>query len=100
MSSVILYSTKKFTEFTYDNENDFEKLTKNNSKLLFGESTIYIDLKTRVDAKALGGSIPDGLLFDLKDVASPEFYLVEVELAKHDFYRHIFPQITKFFAFF
>jgi hypothetical protein len=24
----------------------------------------------------------------------------EVELAKHDFYKHIFPQITKFFAFF
>jgi predicted transport protein len=26
--------------------------------------------------------------------------LVEIELQKHDFYRHIFPQITKFFAFF
>ena len=29
-----------------------------------------------------------------------QFYLVEVELQKHDFYKHIFPQITKFFAFF
>ena len=26
--------------------------------------------------------------------------MVEIELAKHDFYRHIFPQITKFFGFF
>ena len=29
-----------------------------------------------------------------------EFYIVEVELAKHDFYNHIFPQIIKFFGFY
>lgn len=49
---------------------------------------------------SLGAFIPDGLLFDLKDIDSPEFYLVEIELARHDFYKHSFPQITKFFAFF
>jgi hypothetical protein len=48
----------------------------------------------------LGATIPDGFLFDLTDVENPEFYLVEVELQKHDFYKHIFPQITKFFGFF
>lgn len=31
---------------------------------------------------------------------NPEFYLIEVELATHSFFGHIFPQITKFFAFF
>ena len=59
-----------------------------------------MDLKNRIDTYALGSSIPDGLLFDFRDKENPEFYLVEIELAKHDFYRHIFPQITKFFAFF
>jgi predicted transport protein len=59
-----------------------------------------LDLKNRIDTYALGSSIPDGLLFDFRDKENPEFYLVEIELAKHDFYRHIFPQITKFFAFF
>lgn len=44
--------------------------------------------------------MPDGLLFDIRDVDSPEFYLVEIELVKHDFYKHIFPQITKFFGFY
>jgi predicted transport protein len=39
-------------------------------------------------------------LFDLSDQNSPEFYIVEVELAKHDFYNHIFPQVTKFFGFY
>src|SRR5690606_30762195 len=47
-----------------------------------------------------GATIPDAFLFDLKDPDNPEFYLIEVELAKHSFYNHIFPQITKFFAFF
>ncbi|MDD5779303.1 MAG: DUF5655 domain-containing protein, partial [Candidatus Thermoplasmatota archaeon] len=34
------------------------------------------------------------------DKDDPQFYLVEIELSSHDFYRHIFPQITKFFAFY
>lgn len=100
MTSVIFHSNNKFTEFTYTYEKDFGEAITNNSKLLFGVSTIYIDLKAKIDTKSLGGTIPDGLLFDLKDIDSAEFYLVEVELAKHDFYKHIFPQITKFFAFF
>ena len=53
-----------------------------------------------VDSKSLGSAIPDGFLFDFRDEENPEFYLVEVELEKHPFYKHIFPQITKFFAFF
>lgn len=100
MTSAIFYSNNKFTEFTYTTEKDFEESIRNNTKLLFGVSTIYIDFKAKIDTQFLGGSIPDGLLFDLKDIDSPEFYLVEVEIAKHDFYKHIFPQMTRFFAFF
>jgi len=100
MGSVIFHNNSKLTEFRYTSERDFENVMKNNTKLLFGRSTIYIDLKAKIDTASLGGSIPDGLLFDLKNIDNPEFYLVEVELEKHDFHRHIFPQITKFFAFF
>ena len=39
------------------------------------------------------------LLFDLTNIDDPEFYIVEVELSKHSFYEHIFPQITKFIGF-
>ena len=94
MASVIFHGNNKFTEFTYTSEKALEELVRNNTKLLFGVSTIYIDLKARIDTVSLGSSIPDGLLFDLKSVDSPEFYLVEVELESHDFYKHIFPQIT------
>lgn len=100
MGSAIFHGDNKFAEFTYNTEHAFEDTLRSNTKLLFGESTIYIDIKTRISTGVLGGSVPDGLLFDLRDIDSPEFYLVEVELASHSFYEHIFPQITKFFAFF
>lgn len=98
---MILYKDKtKFTEYKYPKEKDLEEEIISNSKLYFGRDTIYIDAKRKLEAKALGGSIPDGFLFDLSDMANPNFYLVEIELATHDFYNHIFPQVTKFFAFY
>jgi predicted transport protein len=100
MQAVVFHGGNRFTESSQASEKDFEELVRKNTKLLFGLSTIYIDLKTRIETISLGGSVPDGLLFDLKNIDSPEFYLVEIELAKHDFYRHIFPQITRFFAFY
>ncbi len=100
MASVIFHNNLRFTEYTYTSEEIYEDLLKNKTNLLFGASTIYIDLKAKIETASLGGSIPDGLLFDLKNIDRPEFYLVEIELGKHDFYRHIFPQITRFFAFF
>lgn len=68
--------------------------------MLFGENTILIDVKRKIGTQFLGGIIPDFFLIDLTDKGNPEFYLGEVELASHEFFRHIFPQITKFFAFF
>lgn len=100
METVIYQNTKRYTEKSYKLEADFEKLVVNNSKTFFGENTIFVDAKKKIDNNSLGGVIPDGFLFDFSDKKNLEFYLVEVELAKHSFFNHIFPQITKFFAFF
>ena len=100
MRTSLFLNGLKFQEYEFVREHDFELLIVENSKTIFGNNTIYIDVKNKIEGKALGGAVPDGLLFDLKDKDNPDFYLIEVELAKHDFYRHIFPQITKFFAFF
>jgi len=97
---VILKDGKKFREYMYSLENELEKEIIDNSQLFFGKHTIYIDAKKKIESKALGGAIPDGFLFDLSDKEEPEFYIVEVEIKNHDFFNHIFPQITKFFAFF
>jgi len=97
---MLFQNNLKYKEHEYKSEDEFEKEVISNSKLFFGKSIIYIELKKKIESKALGGSVPDAFLFDLSDIENPNFYLVEIELANHDFYRHVFPQITKFFAFF
>lgn len=93
-------NNKTYSQFQFDKEADFEREVVLSSKQFFGTNSIYIDAKRKIETKSLGNSIPDGFLFDLSDKDNPEFYIVEVELAKHDFYNHIFPQITKFFGFY
>lgn len=100
MVSAIFMNGKRYEETKFSREEHFEDLIYSNSKTLFGEKSIYLNIKKKLDAKSLGYTIPDGFLFDFRNPNYVDFYLVEVEMASHDFYRHIFPQITKFFAFF
>lgn len=96
----LFFDGKKYLEKSYKLESTFENTIIGNCQLLFGKNTIFIPIKTKIEGKELGGVIPDGFLFDFKNADNVDFYLVEVELAKHSFYSHIFPQITKFFSFF
>jgi len=97
---ILFQNGKSFTEHKYKLENDFENEIVNSHKLFFGKDTIFIDSKKKIGSAVLGKTIPDGFLFDMSDQDNREFYLVEVELESHDFFRHIFPQITKFFSFY
>ena len=97
---VLFNENKKYYEFAYPKEEDIEKDVIQNSQLFFGEKSLFIDAKRKIDSKFIGATIPDGFLFDFSEPDNPEFYIVEVELSSHDFFKHIFPQITKFFAFF
>lgn len=100
MQTVLYRNGKRYAERSFTLEKDFESLIINNGKALFGQKAIIIDAKKKLETKALGGTIPDFFLIDFSDIENPEFYLVEVELSSHNFFDHIFPQITKFFAFF
>ena len=100
MNTVLFKQGNRFSEKIYKKEAEIENLVVQNSKTLFGENSLYVDAKKKIDNSAFGGVIPDGFLFDLGDIKNPEFYIVEAELAKHSFFNHIFPQVTKFFAFF
>jgi predicted transport protein len=97
---ILFQDGKKFLESKYTVESEFEQEIVNSNKLFFGNDVIYIDTKKKIGSHTLGKTIPDGFLFDMSDPDNREFYLVEVELECHDFYNHIFQQITKFFAFF
>ncbi|HAX47481.1 MAG TPA: DUF5655 domain-containing protein [Ignavibacteria bacterium] len=100
MNTVVYRNGNRYSEKQFNKEEDLENLVTANSKTLFGQYSVYIDAKKKITNKAFGGVIPDGFLLDLSDISNPEFYIVEVELAKHDFFGHIFPQVTKYFAFF
>jgi len=89
-----------FEQVIYSQEEEFEQLVARNAVTIFGNQSIYINAKRRITTSALGRTIPDGFLIDLSDFKKPQFYLVEVELQSHDFSSHIFPQITRFFAFY
>src|SRR6056297_1253460 len=97
---VVYHKGKEFRAYRYQKEEDFENDIIENYQLFFGEHSLYIDAKRKITSKSLGNTIPDGFMFDLKDPQNPEFYIVEAELYTHDFYSHIFPQVTKYFAFF
>lgn len=96
---ILINKDTKYTEFVYKLESDFETDIFSNSQLFFGNNTILIDVKKKIESKSLGNSIPDGFLLHFKNKREIDFYIIEVELSSHDFYRHIFPQVTKFFAF-
>ncbi len=100
MQTALYFNQKRFVEKEFTKESELENLMYSNAKILFGQSSILIEKKKLIEHKTLGGTIPDGFLFDLSDPKNPEFYLIEVELSTHSFYNHIFKQITKFFAFF
>jgi len=99
MDSAIYLNGKQCTKLDFDKEDAFENIIFDNSKLLFGQNAVLIS-KRLIKTVSLGNTIPDGFLFDFNDKNNPQFYLIEIELAKHSFYEHIFPQITKFIAFF
>jgi predicted transport protein len=100
MAISVSLNGENFEQVIYAKEDAFEQLVAQNAQTIFGDKAIYIDTKKKVNTSSLGGTIPDGFLIDLSDPDDPQFYLVEVELQNHDFFNHIFPQITKFFAFY
>jgi predicted transport protein len=96
----VVSNGKRFSPIAFKTEKDFEEDVSQASKNLFGANTVFINAKRKIESKSLGGAVPDGFFFDFSDAGDPQFYIVEIELTQHSFYNHIFPQITKFFAFF
>lgn len=44
---------EKFVETEFKKEEEFEKVIKENSKILFGTKTIYFEIKNKVNTKSL-----------------------------------------------
>ena len=92
----ILLNGKEYREYEYRNETEFEKDVIANAKEVFGQNTIYVNLKKLLKAKHKHGSIPDGYLLDYTVNSNPRLYLVENELQVHSIRDHIAPQLVQF----
>lgn len=87
----IIQNKDVFYEFEYSLEEQLERDVVNNADTVFGERCIYFDMK-----KKIGNTIPDGYLIHITEDGSAYLYFVEIELAYHDVYSHIVPQLLKF----
>src|SRR5438876_120571 len=80
----IYFNGKIFTLKHFENENELEKVVIENYKLIFGDNSIYFDVKKKVKSKKGGfGSIPDGYLMVFFN-KSPKLFIVENEISSHD----------------
>lgn len=86
---------KEYSLYNFDSETEFEQAVIENQKQLFGNDSVYIDIKRKIGRDNHRG-IPDAFLIDFYDIKSPQLYIVENELASHDVYSHISEQIARF----
>jgi len=77
-----------------DEEKEFHPMIKEHSKEIFGEGSLYFDVKHKLISRSGIGSIPDAYVISLSK--PNEWYVVENELASHPIYDHIVKQLTKF----
>jgi predicted transport protein len=95
MISMLLIDSAKFQLWTpKDEENEFHPMVREHSKEIFGENSLYFDVKHVLKTVSGIGSIPDAYAINLSKPF--EWYVVENELASHPVYDHIVKQLTKF----
>jgi hypothetical protein len=88
---MLVLGDRKFIQEPFSSEEEIEKVVTNNSEYLFGPSSIYFP-KALIKTIDGVGTIPDGFVIDL---STRQWYIVEAELAKHNVWAHIAPQVAK-----
>ena len=91
---MLLIDGARYELWTPSSEEKLEEIVKEHASEIFGQDSVYINLKHKLKSEAGIGSIPDGFVLIL--ASKPYWYIVEIELSSHDVYSHIVPQINKF----
>src|SRR2546425_3198037 len=89
---MIIHGTSKFISAAFDSEKELERVVQVNAEYIFGPDSIYLDKKSLIRSLEGFGTIPDGFAVDL---SSRQWFIVEAELASHNVWTHIAPQIAK-----
>lgn len=95
--SKLLIDEKLFKSEEFEDEEEFEKVVVEFSKMIFGQRSVYFDIKKKIKSKkGKLGSIPDAYLISFFD-SSPKLFIVENEISAHDELK-IGQQIMKYQA--
>ena len=80
----ILFNSRLHDLVEFESEEEFERVVVRFSGVIFGDKTVYFDVKRRImSKKGLLGAIPDGYLVSLIG-GSPKLFVVENEISEHD----------------
>ena len=79
-----------------DEEKEFHPMIKEHSKEIFGQESVYFDVKHKLTSKSGIAAIPDAYVIVLSKPC--QWCIVENELASHPVYSHIVPQVSKFIS--
>jgi len=90
----LLIDGVRYKLWTPKDEAALEDIVKKHAKDIFGEDSIYFDIKQTLRSQAGIGSKPDGYVIAFED--TPQWYIVEVELSSHPLHEHIMPQMSRF----
>ena len=93
---MLLIDGAKYEEWTPPSEDELEQMVKEHAQDIFGEQSIYLDIKTRLKSKLGTGSVPDGFVIFFGDVH--RWRIVEVELSGHPLHDHIVAQVGRFIS--
>lgn len=91
---MLLIDGVRYLETPPKDEDELEQAVVEHSQEIFGEDSVYLDLKHKIKSKSGVGSIPDGYTIILGK--TPQWHVVEVELSSHPLHDHIVAQIGKF----
>lgn len=88
---MLISSTSKFVQTPFNDESEIESIVLNNYEYLFGPESFLLPKKL-IKTEDGEGTIPDAYVIDLK---SRRWFVIEVELSRHDVWKHIAPQVSK-----
>ena len=80
---IILKDGVKYNRFSFETENQFEKIVLSQFKFIFGENAILFD-KQKIKTATGIGTIPDAFVICPDKM---KWYIIEVELASHNVYQ-------------
>lgn len=93
---MILIDGVKYELWTPPTEDEFEREVKKHTQDIFGEQSMYLDMRQKLRSEVGTGSIPDGFVIVFRDL--PHWHIVEVELSWHAVREHIVSQVGRFIS--